>query len=265
MRKLLLPWLLLDSLAADLAAQAASGEPPIAASLATLEEVMRDPGAARDAEGVVALGELGAAYAELDKAERKKAVTAVASVLAKGKLRLPEQPELYKAAAAALAKMGEAGARQLVKAFEAKRFPNKEEWAPMRAWLVRCIGDTKDPGMIEFLCDQVSRSIYDEVLVAVGEAAASYADLDQRQRAPLVKAMIGKIGELEAAASMAVLRADTPQQLSTQNAKETLDKIAGPWNQSLRQLTQQSFENGTDWQRWYNKNKDKKWTSETER
>ena len=54
MRKLLLTWLLLDSLAAglgaDLAAQAASSEPTIAASLATLEEAMRDPGAARDAE-----------------------------------------------------------------------------------------------------------------------------------------------------------------------------------------------------------------------
>ena len=55
------------------------------------------------------------------------------------------------------------------------------------------------------------------------------------------------------------MRADTPQQLGALNAQATLDKITTPFNDTLHKLTHQKFANGHEWQRWYNKNKTKKW------
>lgn len=246
-------------------AQSTTGDPTNAARLESLEDVMRDREMQKDAEGVQLLGEIGASYAELNKADGKRTVKAVGVVFMVGRLREPDQADLYKAAAAALAKMESAGARQLVKVFESKRIPNKEPWAFMRAELVRRIGETKDPKMIKFLCERIARTPYDEVLLAAGETLANYAEVDQKLRDPIVKGMIGKLGALESAASMTVLRADTPQQLGTLNAKATLDKITAPWNSTLSQLTHEKFANGHEWQHWYNKNKNKKWVPVSER
>ena len=244
---------------ASTAVHAQKGDPANAARLASLKDVMKDRKMEKDAQGVQLLGEIGASYDKLNKADRKKAVKAVGAVFSTGKLRSPEKAQIYTAAAAALAKMEKPGAKTLQKIYDSKRIPNKKPWAFMRADLVRRIGDTKDAGMIKFLCDRVSRSSFDEELVAAGATLGNYADLDQKKRNPIVKAMIGKLGALESAASMTVLRADTPQQLGTLNAQETLRKIRDPWNNTLRRLTDHRFDTGHDWQRWYNKNKNKKW------
>lgn len=240
-------------------------DPETAARLATLKLAMKDKKMARDGEAVQALNELGGTFDRLGKTDAKKVVRAVTAAITRGRLRTPDRGDVYIAATAALAKMGPAGAVQMQMVFEKKRFPNKKEWVFMRADLVRNIGKTEDPKMIKFLCDRVSRTAHDQVLLAAGETLANYAEADQKTRDPIVKALISKLGALEAAKSMQVLRADTPQSLAILNAGNTLEVIAAPYNATLAKLTHQRFENGNDWQRWYNKHKNKKWLPSKER
>jgi len=240
-------------------------DPEVAARIAILKDAVKDRKMARDEEAVEAIKHLGASYPKLASADQKKVVRAVTSALTTGRLRPPTRADVYLAASAALGQMGPGGSSQLHKVFTKKRFPNKPEWLFMRVELVRNIGNTKDRKMVKFLCDRISRTAHDKVLLAAGETMTNYADTDQKVREPIVKAMIAKLGALEAAKSMQVLRADTPQSLAILNAGETLELIAAPYNATLKALTHQSFENGNDWQRWYNKNKTKPWRAEKQR
>ena len=50
-----------------------------------------------------------------------------------------------------------------------------------------------------------------------------------------------------------------PYNFGAEEAQKTLDAILAPWNASLSALTGQEFANGSDWQRWFNKNKSRNW------
>ncbi len=251
--------------AALLLAAATLAQPPAAAPdpeldkwLARLDDALADKRMQRDADAVLVLQQLAAAYERgLDAPSRRKVANAAASALTKGKLRTPDAP-LYPAAATALSRMGGDGAKALQRAYEAKRFPGKPEWAGVRAQLVLNLGRTRDPGAVEFLCERASRDRDDEVMAAAGETLGNYAEANQGVRKTIAKELITKLGEVETTANRPTANPAQPS-LESETASRTLRAIRTKWMTSIARLTGQRFDDGTEAQRWWNKNKERDW------
>jgi hypothetical protein len=239
----------------------AKPDPEIAASVDRLESAWKDRAMAHDDAAIAELQKLGkAAAAPLYKSDRRLVLSTTTAVLNKGKLRPSDACGIYEAAAEALVSFGADGAKALHTTYTRKRFPKKPEWARMRATLVSNIGKTRDLKMVDFLCERAKRAPEDEVLAAAGEALGNYQDADQKVRKKIVKALIAKLGGVEANASQAVVnQPGQPQNFGPQNAQQTLRAISGKWNASLQKLTGQPLKNGSDWQHWFNKNKTRDW------
>jgi hypothetical protein len=239
--------------AADLRAQ-------VPAMVKQLNAAVSDRGMMRDSEAAALIQQPGDAYAAgLPKTDARKAVTAVANVLQRAKLRPPDAP-IYDAAAAALAQMGDAGAKVLQRVLETKRLPNKKEWVPTRASLLLALGRTGSDAALDFLLEQAVRSPEDEMLAAAGEALGNFSNRDEKVRKRMVVELVKKLGAVEATALQPTLTdPNEPQYYGAETAKRTLRAIRERWLNTLTKLTGETFDNGTDWQRWYNKNKNVRW------
>ncbi len=224
-----------------------------------LKAALRDRKMEQDDRAVLAIRRLAEAYDELDSGDQKKVLKAVAKTFTTGKLRPPETA-LYRATADALAAMSDAGARQLMRVHDGKRFPSKPEWLSTRAFLLRKLGETKTDLASDYLTERVAREHQDIELAAAGEALRHFAHVDERKRKEIVKAIVGKLGGLEASASQqAIPDPNSPQYLANAAAQRTLNAVKRPWIETLQALTGESFANGTQWQQWYNKNKSRRW------
>ncbi|MCK5943795.1 MAG: hypothetical protein KAI24_17555, partial [Planctomycetes bacterium] len=189
----------------------------------------------------------------LNPKDQKAIVKGLDQVLNKYKVRPPNKAQLYSAAAEALGRHGEAGAKVLKTAYEKKRFPDKPEWVPLREKLLTNIGRTKDEDMVKFLVDEARRSPEAALQAAAGKALGNFAESDQKLRKEIVSNLIIKWGSLSEAASQ--LGAN----VEAQNAKDRLAAVSGPWNETMQKLTGQDFDTFRKWQAWYNKNKNDKW------
>ncbi len=236
-------------------------DPEIAVKIAELEKALKDRKMSLDEGAILIIDELGhRAEGQLYSSDRKKVVKIVSKALTSVRLRPPEKTGLYRSAATALGKAGKNGAKALHAAYTKKYFPMKKEWTHMRANLLLNLGKIADPGMVKFLCDRAGRSFEDEVLAAAGDALGSYKDSDQKVRKEIAKALIIKLGGLEASlANNTINIPGRPQNFSGANVKRTIEVIGPTWNATLTSLTGHSLASGSSWTRWWNKNKRKDW------
>ena len=168
--------------------------------------------------------------------------------------RDPEHRGLFNAAAIALGRMGPEASKSLVKAFGSPKFKGRE-WVAMRAVFLKSTGKTKDLKQVGFLVERASREHEDKLLQAAGEALGNFADADQKVRKAIVKDLIKKFNEIDGQSRASL----DPGNSNVKRAKERLAAISRDWNQTLRRLTRQSLSSPTDWNRFYNKNKNKNW------
>ncbi|MCR9248226.1 MAG: hypothetical protein NXI31_24615 [bacterium] len=230
-------------------------DPEVAAKAGELKKCVLDRKFSRDAEGVTLIDAL-LVKLQNGAIDKDKAIItkAFGTVLTKGKVRSPKQPGLYVAAVEALAYCESDGAKVLKKAFEGKRIPDKAEWVDLRARMLRSIGKTKDEGMVKLLIDEARRSPENALMAAAGEALGNYESSKDKIRKEIVSDLIKRWGELEELASQL-----GTGHIQAQNAKNTLSSIGGKWNETFAKLTRQNHTRFLDWQKWYNKNKGKKW------
>lgn len=235
-------------------------DPELKEAVDTLAKALKDRKLSRDAEASALIERLGTSYGEdLHAKDTTMIEKAIAKVFVSGPVR-PPQATLYRAAADALGKMGEKGAQALQKAHDSRRFPNKPEWSEMRAHLLQNIGKTKTPRAARFLAERVARASHDEELAAAGAALVNFAEADQKLRKELVKELVRKLGGLESTAALPVInQPGQPQFNGAATAQRTLNKVKRPWLRSLTALAKTKHPNGTEWQRWYNKNKARNW------
>jgi hypothetical protein len=196
---------------------------------------------------------------DADKRHPKDAaaiVKALGGVYRTGKQRPPDQAHVYREAADALAGYGAEGAKELQKAITDERLKGRE-YVPVRAHMLAALGRSKDEKQVEFLLQQALRSPDDDIMAAAGEALGNFTALPIKPRRELVKDLVGRYGEWHLKATQPdPTDPNAPIDFGPQNARQTLTKIEGKWNATLRALTGQSFGNAPDWQRWINKNKD---------
>ena len=229
-------------------------DPEVAEKVDVLKDIAADKKFERDAEGLGVIDFLYQKH-EAGLAEKDAAmiVKALDNVLNRAKVRPPNQTQLYEAAAVALGKHGEEGAKVLQKAYEKKRFPDRPEWVPLREKLLVHIGRTKDESRVKFLLDEARRSPEPALQAAAGEALGNFADSEEKLRKEIVGDLIVKYG------SLAELASQLGTNIEAQNARNRLAAVSGKWNDTLKKLTRQDFDQFQDWQAWHNKNKNKPW------
>lgn len=250
--------LLLFACAATLPAQE---DPPkeqdkeIPAKIDQLEECVTDRKLERDQEGLKVIDDL---YRKLEAGVHPKDRTLIAKALGdvffKGKLREADATQLYFGAAAALGECGEEGAKELKKAYDKKRFPDKKEWVPLREQLLKYLGRTKDVSMVKFLLEEARRQPEPALQAAAGEALGNFDEAKESIRKEIVGDLLIRYGELAELASQL-----GSSNIEAQNAQDRLAALQDKWNSTLSKLTGQNFTKFGDWQTWYNKHKNQPW------
>ena len=120
---------------------------------------------------------------------------------------------------------------------------------------VKNIGKTKDVKHVDFLLDRAGRDPDDEIMKAAGQALGNYSDAKLAVRKEIAKELIKKLAEVYGKSRASL----NPGNAQVKRSKERLAAISRDWNQTLNSLTKQSIHSPPDWQRFYNKNKDRNW------
>jgi len=223
--------------------------------LKDLKAVVADRKFSRDAEGLdIITGLVQKWRGGLVAKDQKAVIKGFEGVFFKGRVRPPDRIQLYIGAAAALGETGEPGAQPLQKAFESSRFPRKRPWVMFRESLLKALGKTKNERMVKFLVDTAQRNPEAALQAAAGQALGNFDDSKEAVRKMIVDKLLISYGSMESRASV-IDHAD----IEAQNERERLAVVSGKWNETLRRLTGQDFDQFRDWQRWFNKNKLKKW------
>lgn len=227
----------------------------VADKLAALKDVVDDRKCARDAEGLDLITVLVQKWqAGLSDKDKKDVVKGIEGVLKGGKLRQPDKAQLYIAAATALGQLGPDGAKPLQAAFEGKRIPDKEPWVPLRETILKALGKTKDESMVKFLTDTARRDPEAALQAAAGEALGNFDGSKEALRKEIVNGLLIKWSDMDAKS-----RVIDPADMEAQNVRKRLAVISGKWNDTLRRLTKETFDNYSEWNEWWNKNKNKEW------
>ena len=227
----------------------------VAEKVSQLTKIAKDKKFTEDARGIEVIDLLMMKHEKglIDK-DRAMVVKTLGAVLNKYKVRPPDNIRLYNAAAEALGRHGEEGAKALKKAYENKnRFKAKPQWVPMRERLLRNIGRAKDEDNVKFLTDEARRNPEAALQAAAGDALGFFSESDQKIRKEIVSELLITFGALSERASQGGTSIDG------QNAKDRLAAISGKWVATLKKLTKQDFDTFREWQTWYQKNKNKKW------
>ena len=249
---------LLGSLPA-VAQDPAAGKVPdkeVAEKIEALKDIVLDKKFARDGEGVKIIDELHQkSKAGLDEKDQMAFVKALEGVFMAGpKIRLPEKPELYNGAAAALGYCGVEGAKVLKNVYTNKRFPEEKAWLPLREQLLKYLGRTKDESQVKFLLKEARRNHEAALQAAAGEALGNFDESKEPVRKEIVGELMVTYGELSEKAGQL-----GSQNIEAQNAQDRLAALRDKWNTTLGKLTRQSFATFREWQTWYNKNKAQPW------
>jgi len=220
-----------------------------------LDKIAKDKKFTEDARGVELIDALIVKHDKgLAEKDDEMIVKSLDAVFNKTKVRPADQIRLYIAAAEALGRHGEAGAKVLKKAYENKgRFKAKPEWVPLRERLLRNIGRTQDEENVKFLIDEARRNPEAALQAAAGEALGFFEESDEKIRKEVVGDLLVTFGALSERASQGGTSIDG------QNAKDRLAAISGKWTATLKKLTKQNFDTFREWQSWHNKNKNEKW------
>lgn len=250
-------WRFLPALVVAAAAAAQDPPPPDPAlpdRIKELKSFCTDPKMESDFRAIGSIRQLVAQPDKLNPKDKEKLAKAFGDVFTWGKVRPPDSDLLYREAGDALAKLGADGAKELLAAIEHSRFKDRD-YIPLRAHLLKALGKTKDEKQVDYLVEQARRAPWDQIMAAAGEALGNYDQLELKQRRDVVKQLIIKFGEVHGKASqLESTDPSAPIDLDLNNARDTLQKIQGPFNRTLAALTGQSFSSAPDWRHWLNKN-----------
>lgn len=227
----------------------------VADQLKLLKDAVNDRKQERDAEALTAITVLVKKWGEgLVEKDKKDIVKGIEGVF-KAKSREPDNIQIYTGAAAALGQFGPEGSKPLESAFSNKgKFPDKPEWVPMREALLKAVGKTKDESRVKFLLDVARRDDSAPLQAAAGEALGNFDDSEEKIRKEIVEKLLITYGEYDSRA-----RQIDPADMEAQNMRDRLAVVSGKWNETLRKLTKQNFDQYPEWNEWYNKNKNKDW------
>ena len=259
-------WLASFVASSPVAAQTSRASRPSQASKAVLEQVktleaaIKDRKFAREKEAIDHIDELLGRYDSLHEKSQRKFVGALKNVY-RAKKRKPTNAAIYVATAAALGEVGGSDGFKVLKgAWNNKAFSKRKEWASLQDQLLEAIGKTGDKNALVLLLDEASDAHEDGIKLAAGRALRHFSEHTFKQRKLIVKELIQAFTNIENGA-----RDNLNQDPTVETRKRTLRAIADPWNQTLAEMTGESFRTAAEWRSWWNdyKNKPKKWKHQT--
>jgi hypothetical protein len=141
------------------------------------------------------------------------------------------------------------GSRHLQAAYESKDFKRD---TPFRGKILQQIGMTKDPNAVEFLVKKLEDK--ENSLVAdTGSALGNYSSAKEEVRKRIVEKLVKSINSAQGAAA-------DPSTPAGAEAKRRYETIAPSMIDALQKLTNQTFREPREWEKWWNNNKQKPWT-----
>jgi hypothetical protein len=232
--------------------------PPVDAGLPEqlkeLRELVADKKLADDQKAIGQIELLTRNIEQRHPKDQERLAKALGEVFRTGKLRTGEHDVLYRQAGDALAKLGKLGGKELRKALDDDRFD--KQFGLLAHWIL-ALGRTADHDQVDWLLDTTTRSPHDELRAAAGEALGGFTSLPLDGKRRIVKAIVREWGsQHQQATTPDPVDPNQPIPMQPQNARRTLQRVEGPWNATLQQLTGVSLSAFADWQRWLNKNPD---------
>jgi hypothetical protein len=237
----------------DKPADEKKGDGDVPALLKELKEAVNAPKGAKDAEARQTIDKLVAAYDKAEAKLKKDTVKGLRDVF-RAK-RAPEAAEVFVAATEGLSKMGADGARALEQMLEDKPYKNEKEWQTFRGQAIEALGKTQDKSAVKPLLDIAIKDKYDRAVAAAGKALGNFGNADEKTRKEIVEELVKQFNAIYNGSKQSV----DPNNSLQQTFVEKYNAIQEPWNNSLAQLTGQSFREPPQWQSWWNDNKNKKW------
>jgi len=205
-----------------------------------------------DAAAVEVIRKLVSLTAEGHRMDQTKTAATLGKILVYARRR-PNDTVLFQACADALARLGEQGAKYLLKAIEHKKFDEKE-LLTFRCNMIRSLGKTEVVAVIKPLLDLMERDPHDKVNAAAVEALAAFAEAPLKDRKRIVEKVVKFFSNVNNNANQTT---GNDQLQEAYRRKRTL--ITGPCNNTLKKLTPMSYIKPLDWHKWYQNNKHKKW------
>jgi hypothetical protein len=220
----------------------------IAALIAAMK---KDVAAKKDADAIPKMDQLITKFPDCGPKDKN----AIADAIAKNfeATRLPdegskEQPKLYMTSVVALGQMGELGSKHLQAAYENKEWKRD---AAFRGKILQMIGTTKDPNAVTFLTKKLEDKEY--TIVADSSAAlGNFSSAKEDVRKPIVEKLVKSLNSAQGAAA-------DPSTPNGAEAKRRFETIAPSMIDSLQKLTNQTFREPREWEKWWNNNKQKPW------
>jgi ABC-type transporter Mla subunit MlaD len=244
-------WILGAIAAGSPAAQEKADAPDVPALLKELREAQADRKGAKDTQARQVIDQLTAAYEKMDGKQKKDTTKGLKNVF--NIKRTPETAELLVAATEALSRMGADGARALEDVIENRTYKDKD-WQTLRAQAVEALGKTADKDAVKSLLDLFNDK-FDKILAATGKALGNYGGASEQVRKQIVEEMVKRFNSIYNGSKASV----DPNDMQQQTFVERYNAIQDPWNNTLAELTGQSFREPPQWQAWWNDNKKKKW------
>lgn len=196
----------------------------------------------------------------LHRDDRQRLLEIFTKIVLHGPVRPPTADAPYRLAFDGLARLGEAGAERLIAIHERGRLPTKPDYRPLRAALIEAIGRTRSERAAKFLVDFTRTAEEDPIFVAIGRAAAEFADAKQEIRKPLVEVLARRLAGFENLANRRPADPERHRDLVAEDARHTLDALDGGWQRTLSALTGVELPDGQAWWDWYQENKGEDWS-----
>lgn len=236
-------------------ATATKPDPEVKKKLAALSKLAEDRKAAKDQEAIQIIDELSKDYATMHPKDQHAFAKEASKILTSSRYkRLPEQDLIFRALVNTLGRAGEYGAPVLEKAFDAKKFDEKE-WLTLRGEMLEQIGRTKHEKSIDFLLDVALKNIHDSLMARAGGALRHFEEAKLDVRREIAVKLIKKFASIRDNANANL----DPNDLTVKTWKDRLAAVSDPWNTTLQKLTKQHIRDPSEWNTFWNKHKDEDW------
>jgi len=211
----------------------------------------------RDSDRIIALyGFFDELYPKAKPAEQKKIVKCIRKGF---EIKPPpKNKEFMITGAACLSGMGKGGLDALLKAYDSKSLQPKDRkdqanvqmCKKIKATIVEAIGLTKNTKALK----QLYKFLWNDdisIINATCKALSNFNELPVKDKKPIVENLVKVYANINAQA-IDVANRKKPEY------KQKLIATEVHFNDALQKLTFQSFEEASEWQKWYNNNKGKK-------
>jgi hypothetical protein len=233
----------------------AKPDPEVKEKLSELKKLAGQRKGVKDSEAIAVISDLEVKFAKMHPKDQKAYAKGLGAVLTGSRIkRKPVQDQIFRTCILALGRAGKLGSPFLAKAFDSKKFKDKD-WVNLRGQMLEHLGRTKDSKYIKFLLDEALKNISDTLMAKAGGALKYYTDEKLSVRKDTCKNLIKKFAQIHDNGNTNI----DPGDSTVAMWKNKERAVSEPWNATLQKLTKQHLRGPDSWTKFWNKHKSKNW------